>query len=115
MDNTPLACPSCKATISSTDYFCSNCGKKIKNKPLSTSAGSQTATYLISFFLPPFGLFRGFKYLRQEDGKSKVIGIIACILTIISLTISTSLTLNFANALNQELNTQLQLYQNLGY
>jgi len=108
-------CPDCKANLSESDYFCPNCGKKIKEKPLSTTLLKQLSIYFISFFLPPLGIWPGIKYLRQPDEKSKKIGLAAILLTIISIIITSWLTMNLINSLNKELNNQLNLYPGLDF
>jgi len=108
-------CTYCKGNISLTDYFCPNCGKKLKEKSLSTTLLKQLLIYFISFFLPPLGIWPAIKYLRQSDGKSKKIGLAALFLTIISIAITIWLTINFINSFNKELGSQLDLYQGIEY
>lgn len=84
-------CPKCKIAVSPEDFFCRNCGKPLKPRPLSTSIGKQTIIYLVSIFLPPFGLSPAVKYIKQPDSKSKIIGWVAVALTILSITITTLL------------------------
>lgn len=102
-----MNCPNCKQSIAVLDYFCPNCGKKIKDKPRSTTIARQIFVYLLSFFLPPLGLWPGIKYLKQSDDKSRMIGFVAIVLTIISIAITIWLTLGFINVFNQQLNQQL--------
>jgi small-conductance mechanosensitive channel len=108
-------CVYCKGNISLSDYFCPNCGKKLKEKPLSTTFLKQLLIYFISFFLPPLGIWPAIKYLRQSDEKSKRIGLAALLLTIISIVITGWLTINLINSLNRELGNQLNLYQGIDY
>ncbi len=108
-------CPDCKANLSESDYFCPNCGKKIKEKPLLTTLSKQLSIFLISFLLPPLGIWPGIKYLRQADEKSKKIGLIAIFLTIISIVIASWLTTNLINSFNKELGNQFNLYQDIDY
>jgi hypothetical protein len=113
MDPT-LICHGCKQPILPQDYFCPNCGRKIKDKPQSTTILRQIFVYLISFFLPPVGLWPAVKYLRQKDNKSKMIGLVAIILTVISFAISIWLYFGFIDTVNKQLNQQLNeinLYQ----
>lgn len=110
-----LNCPSCKQNISSLYYFCPNCGKQLKNKPLSTTILKQILIYLLSFLLPPLGLWPAVKYLKQKDGKSRIIGFVAVVLTIISVTIAIWLYLDFMKMLNQQLNRQFNGNFNLYY
>jgi len=104
-------CRYCGENILLSDYFCPNCGKKLKDKPLSVTVGRQIFVYLLSFLLPPLGLWPGIKYLRQKDQKSRAIGFIAIILTIISTIITFWMALGFMNAFNQQLNSSLNLYR----
>lgn len=108
-------CPHCKGNISSSDYFCPNCGKKVKEKPQSTALPTQLIVYFISVFLPPLGMWPAIKYLRQPDHKSKNIGMTAIILTIISIVITIYLGTSMLNSLTKDLNNQLKVYQDLGF
>lgn len=110
-----LICPQCKKDILPSDYFCPDCGKKLKDKPPSTTFLRQLIVYAISFFLPPFGLWPAIRYLKQQDGKSKKIGLAALFLTIISILLTVWLTASFMNSFNRELNNQLRLYKDIGY
>jgi len=65
--------------------------------------------------LPPLGVWPAIKYLRQADKKSKKIGLAALFLTIISIVITIWLTINLVNSFNSGLNSQLNLYQGIGY
>ncbi len=78
-------CLKCNTEASEAAYFCYNCGQVIKPRPESTSVSRQILIYLVSFFLAPFGLVFAFKYLSQPDKKSKTIGIISIILTVVSI------------------------------
>ena len=110
-----LTCPNCKKNILPTEYFCPQCGKKLKDKPPVTTLSRQLIVYAISFFLPPFGLWPAIRYLRQQDEKSKKIGLAAIVLTIISILLTIWLTISFINSFNRELNNQLELYQGIDY
>ena len=81
----PLLCPFCHTAITESAYFCSNCGKPLKAHPDSTSAGRQIIVYLVSFFLAPFGLVFAFKYLKQKDTKSRIIGTVSMTLTVLAI------------------------------
>jgi len=78
-------CSVCNQSIQVIWNFCPNCGNTLRAKPLSTSLMRQLVIYAISFFLPPFGLGYAFKYLKQKDNKVRIVGVIAIILTVISL------------------------------
>lgn len=87
MDTMPeiTVCPSCQAVVTTTANFCSQCGRKLKNAPLSTSAAKQIIIYLVSFFLAPFGLGYAFIYLKQSNTKARTIGIISLVLTVLAI------------------------------
>lgn len=105
------ACSKCNLPVLTAFYFCPNCGKSLRPKPLSTSIGKQIGVYLVSFFLPPLGLWPGIRYLFQKSGKAKVIGIIAVLLTMISVLITLQLVMGIVDQFNQQLSTQVQLNQ----
>lgn len=109
-----VTCPSCHTVAPAADYFCPNCGKKLKDKPLSTSIGKQIGIYVLSIFLPPLGLWPGLKYLFAKDQKTKIIGGVAIFLTIVSTTVTIYFTVQFMNSLNKTLNDQLNM-QGLGF
>ena len=108
-------CLNCKGNISLSDYFCPSCGKKLKEKPLSTTFLKQLLIYFVSFFLPPLGIWPAIKYLRQSDEKLKRIGLAALVLTIISTLITSWLIFSLINSLNKELSNQLNFYQDMGF
>ena len=107
MEN-PVTCPFCHVEVRSTDYFCFNCGKNLKPKPPSTSLTQQIIVYLEGFFLPPYGIIIGIRYLRQKDNTSKIIGIISIILTILSILIFIKVTRDLMNTVDTQVNNQLQ-------
>ena len=111
MENSPV-CPVCHLEVKSTDYFCFNCGKNLRPKPLSTSLTKQITIYLESFFLPPYGLIIGLRYLKQKDNASKIVGIAAIVLTVISILIFIKVTNDLIKTVNTQVNTQLQ---DMGY
>jgi uncharacterized membrane protein YvbJ len=109
-----IVCHHCKSNVGPSDYFCPNCGKKLREKPQSTALLKQLLVYTVSFFLPPLGLWPAIKYLRQPDQKSRCIGWAAIILTIVSVILSVYLSVNMLNSLNEQLYSELNMYQNLG-
>lgn len=112
MDPNQNFCRYCKNIIDVNAYFCPNCGKKLRDKPLSTSLLAQIGVYALSIFAPPFGLIPAFKYLKQDNGKT--IGMLAILLTLISLGFTVWFTINFINSINKTLNSQLQ-YPGVGF
>jgi hypothetical protein len=107
MEN-PLECPVCHLEVRPTDYFCFNCGKNLRPKPLSTSLNRQIIIYLESFFLPPYGLIIGVRYLKQNDNSSKIVGTVAIILTVLSILIFVKVTHDLIAVINTQVNNQLQ-------
>jgi hypothetical protein len=69
--------------------------------PPATSVPRQIIVYLISFFLAPFGLWYAYKYLKQDDRKSKTIGTVVIALTIVSITISIWAAVGLFNSASQ--------------
>lgn len=100
-----IKCKECGHEISDEALACPNCGKPQKDKPPSVSLSRQMVVYFVSLFLPPFGLWYVWKYLKQKDNKSKKIGIAALILTIISIIGMMWLVKGFMNSVNQTLNS----------
>jgi hypothetical protein len=82
-------CPQCHEPILPAYYFCPNCGKNLKEPPLSTSIAAQIGLYVLSIIMPvicflAINQWRGMKYMRSADPKAKQIGIIATALMAVS-------------------------------
>jgi len=92
--------------IRPSDYFCFNCGKEIQEKPRVTSLLTQIVLYIGCLLLPPLGIIWGVRYLRYKGRQSKIIGIIAIVLTIISLVVSIVIAKNFFDNLSKAVNEQ---------
>jgi uncharacterized membrane protein YvbJ len=105
-----IICRHCNTNVSETDFFCPNCGKKLKEKPLSTSIVSQILIYSLSIFLPPLGLWPD---LKQPDQKSKNIGIVALVLTIVISLITIYLCISILDSFTTEFTNQMKLYKDL--
>ncbi len=112
---TELNCLFCHFPLAENFYFCPNCGKKIKDTPVSITILKQLSIYAISLLLPPLGFWPGIKYLLQNDPQAKKIGLIAIVLTLISTIITIWLTVNFITKINSTFNNQINPYQNLGF
>jgi hypothetical protein len=78
---------------------------------LPTTVGKQVGIYLLSLFLPPLGIWPGVKYLLQKDERSKMIGGIAILLTILSTVVTIYFSLGIMKQFTQQLNGQLQINQ----
>ncbi len=103
-------CLKCHVTVRQTDYFCYNCGNNLKPVPPSVSLVDQMALYVKSILIPPFGILWAIKYLRQDSGKSKIVGIIAIVLTLTSLIICSILFKNFVSNVNKQVSEQLSSF-----
>jgi TRAP-type C4-dicarboxylate transport system permease small subunit len=84
--------------------FCSNCGKSLRVLPSATTVSRQIIVYLISFFLAPFGLWYAWKYLRQDDRTSRIIGTVSLALTIVAVALAIRATAGPFSLVNQYLN-----------
>jgi hypothetical protein len=74
-------------------YFCPNCGKSLKEAPLSTTLATQTWIYALSIIMPIIAFLAlhywpGIKYLRSGDEKMKQIGLVAIVLMALSTIIT---------------------------
>ena len=98
-----IKCKECGHEISDEALACPNCGKPQRDKVPSVSLSRQITVYSVSLFLPPFGFWYAWKYLKQSDYTSKIIGLMATILTIISTIITIRLTKGFIDSVNQSL------------
>lgn len=101
-------CPACHITVRPTDYYCFNCGKNLHEAPPGTGTEDQIKLYLGSVLLAPMGIVWGLKYLRQEDQKSKIVGIVAMSFSVITLIIATQYVMNAVNTINTQVGKQLQ-------
>jgi hypothetical protein len=105
-------CKFCGQTVLSNYYFCPYCGKKLIEPPLTMA--KEIGVYLISFFLPPLGLLPGIKYLFQKSERAKKVGIIAIILTVVSIIITIWITVGLMGTITQSLSTQTSQFSGLG-
>jgi hypothetical protein len=101
---TPLLCPVCHEPVRPEFYFCPNCGKNLKEKPLSTSLSAQISIYFFSIITPPMCFltikwWHGVKYMKADNPKAKEIGLIAIVL----LALSTAVTAWLLYALTAQL------------
>ncbi len=100
-------CPQCHVVVRPTDFFCYNCGKSLKAKPLSTSLTTEIMYYIGSLVLPPLGYWWGIKYLKQTDAASKRIGILCMVFTTISFIVTSILAVDYINKISATVNSQL--------
>lgn len=104
----PPMCPFCHVTVRPMDYFCSNCGKNLHPAPLGITLYDQVKLYLGSVFLAPMGIIWGMRHLREKEDKSKIVGVIAMLLSVITLIVAIQYTISFANTINSQVGKQLQ-------
>ena len=73
--------------------------------PPATSVSRQIIVYLISFFLAPLGLWYAWKYLKQDDQTSKIIGTVALALTIVAVSLTIWMTAGLYISVSQYYNS----------
>lgn len=101
-------CSSCQFALPEGSKFCPQCGKKVESEVI--TMGEQIKLYALSFLLPPFGLIPGIKNLTQKDPSRKRAGVIAIILTLVSIGLSIWFSYGVISQVNTILNGQLQDY-----
>lgn len=109
--NMNLTCPRCHTQVRETDYFCFNCGKNLKPKPVSTSIDTLLLYYLGTILLPPLGLWWGIRYLKNPDHPSKIHGLVLITITSIEVLLLVVWSVNFINNVNSQVNQQLNTLQ----
>lgn len=109
-----IPCPFCNTQIDPAAFFCPNCGKKVREKPISTGLGSQILLYLLSLFLPPLNLILTIRYLKSPDSKAKKIGFASLGLMTVGIILAVWLAAGVTKSVNQQVNQQLKMYQNIG-
>jgi hypothetical protein len=107
-------CPKCRSVILPNTNFCPSCGFKVKDPAVVMTLTKQVGLYLVSFLLPPLGLWPGIKYLKNPDEKIRHVGLIAIFLTVFSIIISIWAYVGFIKTINKTLNQQINIEQ-LGY
>ena len=80
-----ISCAFCHFATQPDWYICPNCGKPFKEKAPDISVFKQVYIYGISFFLAPLGLVWGLNYIRANDKKARMVGLISIALTVLSI------------------------------
>ncbi len=85
----PSTCAVCHQPLLPTYYFCPNCGAKVREAPLPTTALTELWIYVFSAILPPLcfifvSRWPGVKYFKSKDPKAHRIGIIAWVTILLS-------------------------------
>ena len=101
-------CSQCRQQVLPTAHYCSNCGKKLSDPPLSTGIETQVWIYAFSIILPMICFLAvrywpGIKYARSSDRNRKQIGFIAIALMAISTIVSYWLAFVWVNQLFRSL------------
>src|SRR3990167_4125595 len=109
-----IPCPKCNFPILTSFNFCPNCGKKYKDPPFNASFLKIIGLISLSLFLPPIGLWPGFKLLFNSDRKAQLVGIILILITIVATGVSIWLTIGFINSQISSIQTQTQTLQQIG-
>jgi hypothetical protein len=107
-------CPFCNNKIEAKAFYCPVCGKKVREKPLSTSFGPVFLIFFLCVFLPPFNIGKTIKYMRSPDPKAKKIGLISLavmFITLIGYGIITYITTTYVmNEVNRQVGESLKMY-----
>lgn len=82
-----VPCIYCGKLIPKDAPLCPFCGKNLSEKFGKISNSKAFSVLLFSFIFPPFGLIPGVKYILSDDERSTAVGIMAIILTFLSLTL----------------------------
>lgn len=78
-------CPNCKLPLLTDFYFCPNCGKQVREKPITISTRRQIVLYLLSMFFPPVALPFAIRYIKQQNKHTRIIGFVVFFLAIGSM------------------------------
>lgn len=106
-----LTCAHCHVAIRQTDYFCFNCGTNLKPTPPSFNVLSMMKLFGGSILIPPMGLVWGFPYIRQPDMKSRVVGGVAMIITVLVFIYSTYWFYNYMQNVTAQVDEQMRILQ----
>ncbi len=105
-----MLCTKCGSEISETDYFCPQCGVKIRNPRLSVSFGAQAKAYLVSALFPPFGLWYAYRYMKNGDAQSKKIALAVVLVNLVFFFITLWLAGKMLDYANREVEQQLNAF-----
>ena len=105
-----VECFKCHQQVNANDYFCPFCGNKIRSPPPSTSISGIIVLLIKTVFLPPLGFIWGYRYLRQADNKSKIVGVVVIIITLAELIYGVVATVEIVDTANKQINQQFKLY-----
>ena len=109
----PDICKNCRNIVLPNFKFCPNCGNPLNEQADSVSVGRQIYVYLMSALLPPTGLFWGIKYLTKKNQKTKIVGLVAILITVVSVVLSYQVLIGIFKQVQQQLGSY-QLLNNAG-
>lgn len=114
-----MLCPFCAKEIDPKAYYCPECGKKVREKPVPLGFWPIVALFALCIFLPPFNIGLTIKYMKSPDPKAKKIGVISLIVMIavlVAVGISTYFVTKYvSDQVNTQVTQELKKYQNYGY
>jgi len=99
-----LQCPKCQTILIPGGKFCPNCGYELVATQ-TFSLKKKLWMYTVSILAPPFGLVYFFKYYHSENAEIKKVGLIAGILTMISLILTIWWTFGFFQSIQNQINS----------
>lgn len=80
-----IICPKCSAQAVETAYFCSNCGKKLREREVEVGFLPLAWLMILSIILPPFGLGLTLRYIKSANLAARIWGIVSLLLTVLAL------------------------------
>ena len=113
MDANPevkIPCPNCHNPIEKAVFYCPICGKKVKEKPVSTGFWPVFGLFTLSVLLPPLNIPLSFKYLRSTDPKAKTFGWVSIALMTSALIIITIWSIKIVNEVNRQVEVEMAKY-----
>lgn len=105
-------CPKCKSPVTPDENFCPHCGNKLVRH---VSLIRQIWIYFVSLALPPLGLVWTFRFFRSQYRQVRWVGIVAALLTAISIIVTVWVSVGFINTVNQQVQQQLNSYPSVGF
>ncbi len=108
-------CPACGMQIDLMFHYCPQCGKSLRELLLGISIIKQMYIYFVSILVPPFGLIYTFRYIRYPLMQVKIVGIVALVLTLVSLGIIVWVSIPFINQVQTAMTNFDTLYKSVGF
>jgi len=116
---TTVDCPFCNNKIDPKVFYCPICGKKVREKPVSTGFWPVVLLFALCLFLPPLNIGLTIRYMKSGDPKAKKIGTISLVVMIVVLIAAGISTYYFTKYISDQVNTQvtqqLKMIQGTGF